>query len=246
MKKLVIYTTAGYPDKNFTTDLALSLADAGVDALELGVAFSDPVADGVIIEKANQIALRNGFKLSDVFDISSAIADKIDTMWMGYFNPFYQYGFDNLIEKASSLGVSGLIIPDLPYEEAALYDELFAKNSVANISFVAPTDSEERIKKIISDAQKFIYLVAYTGITGSGKNEDLSQIIENIRKYTTTPIYIGFGVNEKTAKERIKGVDGVIVGSALVDILLDDSISLSERMSRACVLCKNIKEIINS
>lgn len=246
MKKLVIYTTTGYPDKNFTIDLALSLADVGVDAIELGVAFSDPVADGAVIERANQIALKNGFKLSDTFEVSRAISDKIDTLWMGYYNPFYQYGFENLVKKAAELGVSGLIIPDLPYEEAILHDDIFRANAISNISFVAPTDSDERIKKIISDAEKFIYLVAYTGITGSGKDEDLSQIIENIRKYTTTPVYVGFGVNEKTARERIKGADGVIVGSALVNILLDETMALSDRLKKATELSKNIKEIINS
>ncbi|OHD93245.1 MAG: tryptophan synthase subunit alpha, partial [Sulfuricurvum sp. RIFOXYD2_FULL_44_160] len=138
MKQLVAYITAGYPDKNFTVDLALALGENGVDTLELGVPFSDPVADGPVIEAANQRALEAGFRFADILDISEAIAPKIDTLWMGYFNPFYQYGMEKLLERAQTLGVNGLIIPDVPYEEAKNYHNLFESRGLANITFVAP------------------------------------------------------------------------------------------------------------
>ncbi len=125
MKQLVAYITAGYPDKNFTIDLALALGENGVDTLELGVPFSDPVADGPVIEAANQRALEAGFRFADILDISEVIAPKIDTLWMGYFNPFYQYGMEKLLDSAKMLGVNGLIIPDVPYEEAKAYHESF-------------------------------------------------------------------------------------------------------------------------
>ena len=246
MKQLVAYITSGYPEKSFSIDLALALGESGVDSIELGVPFSDPVADGPVIERANFISLENGFRFSDILDISQEIASKVDTLWMGYFNPFYQHGMERLLPEAARFGVSGLIIPDVPHEEAIKYSELFRQNQVANIGFVAPTDSAERIKDIVSDAQKFIYLVAYAGITGSGQSEDLQATIHSIRQYSDTPVYVGFGVNEKTAQEKIKGVDGVIVGSAFVNILLQDNLNYSQKINECSTLARNIKSIINS
>jgi tryptophan synthase alpha chain len=246
MKKLVAYITSGYPEKSFSIDLALALGENGVDTLELGVPFSDPVADGPLIEKANHKALELGFKFEHLKEISKSIAPHIDTLWMGYFNSFYQQNLEKLIPFASDIGVNGLIIPDLPHEEAFLYKDLFSNNDVANISFVAPTDSEERIKEVVSHAQKFIYMVAYTGITGSGVTEDLQPFLSSIKKYTTTPVYVGFGVNAKTAKDKVKGSDGVIVGSAFIDILLREELSYSQKIAQCSELSKIIKNEINT
>jgi len=246
MKNLVAYITSGYPEKNFTIDLALALGENGVDTLELGVPFSDPVADGPAIENANHKALALGFKFKDLLEISKVIAPKVDTLWMGYFNSFYQQDIHKLIPHAKALGVNGLIIPDLPDEEALAYKELFDTNDMANISFVAPTDSQERIAQIVKDAQKFIYMVAYTGITGSGVAEDLQPFLADIKKFTQTSVYVGFGVNEKTAKAKVQGADGVIVGSAFINILLDDKFSLTQKITACSQLAKNIKEQINS
>jgi len=245
VKHLVAYITAGYPDKNFTIDLALALGENGVDTLELGVPFSDPVADGPIIEKANHRSLEAGFRFADILEISDVIAPKIDTLWMGYFNPFYQYGMEKLLDRAQKSGVNGLIIPDVPFEEALAYKDLFKSRNLANITFVAPTDGEERIAKITADSDKFIYLVAYAGITGSGASEDLSSILDMIKRQSQTPVYVGFGVNEQTAKEKVQGADGVIVGSAIVQVLLDDSTSLSQKITRCCDITNTIKNLIN-
>lgn len=246
MKKLVAYITSGYPDKSFTIDLALALGESGVDTLELGVPFSDPVADGPLIERASHRALELGFKFKDILDISKAVAPKVDTLWMGYFNSFYQQDMSRLIPLAREIGVGGMIIPDLPHEEALAYSELFDTNNMSNISFVAPTDSDKRIEKIVKDAKKFIYMVAYTGITGSGSAEDLQPFLSSIKKYTKTPVYVGFGVNQKTAKDKVKGADGVIVGSAFVDILLKDNLDHKQKIHECCELAKIIKEKINS
>ncbi len=246
MKKLVAYITSSLPNKNFTIDLILNLKEAGVDLIELGVPFSDPVADGVIIEKANQIALANGFKINDIFEISQNVAKEIDTLWMGYFNPFYHKGVEFFLQKAKELSVSGFIIPDLPYEEALPYKKLFNEYSIDLIDFVAPTDTKERIEKITQNSTKFIYLVAYAGITGAGTKEDLTQIIKNIKNSTKTPIYVGFGVNEKTAKEKAKDVDGVIVGSTFVKELLREDLTSKEKIDKIKGLAKIIKEEINS
>jgi tryptophan synthase alpha chain len=246
LKELVGYITAGFPDTGFTKDLALSLKEAGVDKLELGIPFSDPVADGPVIEKANLKALQNGFKLSDVFEISEEISKKIDTFWMGYFNSFYHKGFENLVAKAKEFGTKGFIIPDLPHEEAKAYKHTMQNSNLSLISFVAPTDENFRVKELVKNAEGFIYLVAYAGITGSGANEDLSAILEQIKQNTQTPVFVGFGVDEKSAKEKVKGADGVIVGSAFVKILLDESLAPSEKIKSICEKASIIKEKINS
>ena len=245
MKKLVAYITSGYPEKSFSIDLALALGENGVDTLEFGVPFSDPVADGPLIEKANHKALELGFKFNDLLDISRIVAPKVDTLWMGYFNSFYQQNMDKLLPLAKELKVNGLIIPDLPHEEALRYQKSFSDNDLANISFVAPTDSESRIKEVVSQAQKFIYMVAYTGITGSGKAEDLQPFLYSIKKYTQTPVYVGFGVNAKTAKDKVMGADGVIVGSAFIDILLKEDLSYTQKIAQCCELSNLIKNEIN-
>jgi tryptophan synthase alpha chain len=246
MKKLVGFITASLPSNNFTVDLALSMKEAGVDTLELGIPFSDPVADGPVIEKASLMALQNGFKLKDLFEVTSQIAPKMDTLWMGYMNPFFHYGLEKFLAKGQEYGIQGSIIPDLPHEESEPFKALFAKYDQTIIDFVAPTDSLKRIESIAKNSQKFIYMVAYAGTTGSGISEDLTEVIANIRATTSTPIYLGFGVDEKTAKEKAIGVDGVIVGSAFVKHLIDDSLSNNEKMKKITQIAKNIKETINS
>lgn len=247
MKKLVAYITAALPDREFTIDLALALGASGVDSLELGVPFSDPVADGPIIEHANLLALQKGFSLQDLYEITKKISPSIDTLWMGYLNPFHKVGFEQICQKAKSLGVSGLIIPDVPFEESAPFEEQCLQNDLALIRFIAPTLGTSRIATIAPMARKFIYLVAYAGITGSGREEPLSPLIEEIRAINPEiPLYLGFGVNEHNAKEKSKEVDGVIVGSALVKVLLDERLTNTQKMTTICALAKSIKESINS
>jgi tryptophan synthase alpha chain len=244
-KKLVGFITASLPENNFTVDLALSMQEAGVDTLELGIPFSDPVADGPVIEKASLKALENGFTLDDLFEITSQIAPKMDTLWMGYMNPYFHYGMEKFLAKGQEYNIQGSIIPDLPFEESSAFKDLFAKYDQTIIDFVAPTDSLDRIKKITADSKKFIYMVAYAGITGSGTSEDLTKVIDNVRSCTDTPLYIGFGVDQNTAKEKAVGVDGVIVGSAFVKKLIDDSLSNSEKIKSICEIAKEIKQKIN-
>ena len=214
MKQLVAYITAGFPDVSFSLDAIGALKEAGVDKLELGIPFSDPMADGPVIEKANFEALKKGFKMQMLFDISAKVGSDIETYWMGYFNPFHKRGIEAFAKEANACHVKGFIIPDLPYEEANVYTPIMQSHELAMITFVAPTDSKERIAKIVSSAQGFIYLVAYAGITGAKASEDLTQTIASIKEYSQTPLFVGFGVNEATAKERVRGADGVIVGSA--------------------------------
>ena len=246
MKKLVAYITSSYPDKNFTIDLSLSLRDSGVDLIELGLPFSDPVADGVVIEKASRLSLKNGYKFDDVLDISKVVAKEIPTLFMGYFNSFYAKGLENSIKIAKELGIYGFIIPDLPYEEALIYNDLFTQNCIYNIRFIAPTHDKHRIDLISKNSKGFIYLISYMGITGSNKSQELKSLIKHIRKSSKTPIYVGFGVDESSAKSRVEGADGVIVGSAFIKILLDERLNFSEKMKMICSKASVIKDKINS
>jgi len=245
MKQLVAYITCAYPDENFTEDLILSLKEHGVDFIELGIPFSDPVADGPVIEKANLLSLKNGFKIENLFNVSKKTGGQIDTFWMGYFNPFYKKGLDICMDKAQDYGIKGFIIPDLPHEESKKYKKVFQDTQVSFIDFVAPTDDEQRIQTIVKNAKEFIYLVAYAGITGSGKDENLTTVINNIRKYSDTKVFLGFGVDEKTAKEKSKNVDGVIVGSAFVKILLDEYLTNIQKIDKISKLASLIKDEIN-
>ncbi len=245
MKKLVAYITSGYPSIDFSSDLIYALKDSGVDTIELGIPFSDPVADGEIIQLANLKSLQNGFRMDELFELSNRVCKDIDSYWMGYFNSFYHKGFDFFVSKAKEAKLKGFIIPDLPYEETIEYlDKL---NGIELISFVAPTDSQERIAKITKNSKGFIYLVAYSGITGASKESlNLNEIISYIRDSSKTPIYLGFGITRENAKEKAKNVDGVIVGSAFIKILLNDRLTNSEKLSRISTLSKEIKEEINS
>jgi tryptophan synthase alpha chain len=164
---------------------------------------------------------------------------------MGYFNPFYHKGMETFIEEANRAGVNGFIIPDLPFEEAKPYKPLIEEAGLNLIDFIAPTDSKARIEQVVTDAKKFIYLVAYAGITGAGKSEDLQGIISDIKTFTETPVYVGFGVDQNTAKKKAKNVDGVIVGSAFVKVLLDESISDSQKITNIANIAREIKEKIN-
>ena len=246
MKQLVAYVTTGFPSVEFTVDAALALKEAGVDTLELGIPFSDPVADGPVIEEANLKALQHGFTMRQLLEVSRRIAPHIETLWMGYFNPFYHKGMDLFIKEADDADVKGFIIPDLPFEEAQPYKPAINEAGLDLIDFIAPTDPKERIARIASQATRFIYLVAYAGITGAAHEEDLSHTVSTIKEYTQTPVYVGFGVTPETAERKAQGVDGVIVGSAFIKTLLDDTLTQTQKITRMAQTARIIKEKINT
>ncbi|MFP4331715.1 MAG: tryptophan synthase subunit alpha [Campylobacterales bacterium] len=245
MKKLVSYITASLPDREFSIDLIHGLKEAGSDIVELGMPFSDPVADGPVIEEANLRAIKAGFKLEDIFYITEKTKD-VDIAWMGYLNPFIRKGFDYFLDGAKKSGAKAFIIPDMPYEEVSIVAPMCENSGVELVSFIAPTHSEKRIETIAKNSRFFIYLVAFAGITGASKDSDLSSIIEHIKRYSSTPIYLGFGVNRDNAKQKAKNVDGVIVGSAFVKYLIDESLTNSEKINKITRLSLELKERINS
>lgn len=245
MKKLVSFITASLPEREFSIEAINTLKESGSDIIELGIPFSDPVADGPVIEEASLKALKNGFKMEDIFYITKSVKD-IDIAWMGYLNPFLRKGFDFFLEGAKSSGCKAFIIPDMPYEEVDIVAPMCKQSGIDLVSFIAPTHGKERAELIAKNARYFIYLVAFAGITGAQKESDLDDLITNIRGVTDTPVYLGFGVNEKNAKEKCKNVDGVIVGSAYMRVLIDDSLTRSEKLAKISALSREIKEQINS
>lgn len=222
-KAFIAFLTAGDPDADSTVKYVLEMEKAGADLVEIGIPFSDPTAEGVVIQDANIRALRNGMTTDGVFEIVRRIREQsqIPLCFMTYGNPVFHYGYERFFAKCEELGVDGIIIPDLPFEEKAEVEEPAAAHNVALISMIAPT-SEERIQSIAKEAKGFIYVVSSMGVTGvrSEIKTDLASIVESIRKVTNVPCAIGFGISTPEQAKNMAAVsDGSIVGSAIVKII---------------------------
>ncbi len=222
-KLLSIYFTAGYPNLNDTVNIILKLQNSGVDMIEIGLPFSDPLADGPTIQDSSTQAIKNGMNTNVLFEQLEGIRDKVSIplIIMGYFNPILQFGVEEFCKKCNEIGIDGLIIPDLPidyYEEN--YKVIFEKYEIYNMFLIAPQTSDERIKKIDSISKGFIYMVSSSSITGSKDSFSSEQIhyFERIEKMNLkTPRIIGFGVgSNKTFEATIKYSKGAIIGSAFI------------------------------
>lgn len=220
-KWLIPFFTAGYPSARQTIELAKVAEDSGSDLVELGMPFSDPLADGPEIQHSSQIALRNGMNLSGVFSIAESIRSKSDLplILMGYFNPILAYGIDRFARQAGSSGVDGFIIPDLPVTEAGPFLGVAKENGLSVIFLVAPTTTEQRLKAIDSACTDFVYVVTVTGVTGTGRKfgSETDAYLRHLRKSLRKPFVAGFGVSSaSTARALAKQADGVVIGSALM------------------------------
>lgn len=216
------YSVLGYPNRQASLDVVKSLVEAGADLLELGVPFSDPLADGPTIQAATQKSLENGTTLRDCLAMTSELRQQgYDTpaVMMGYINPMLAYGLEQFVADAAGAGVDGFIVPDLPPEEAAELEALCDQHQLALIYLLAPTSTPERIKLVADKSKGFIYLVSLTGVTGA-RNEisaGLAQFVARVREATSLPLAVGFGIgNGEQAQLVGQLADGVIVGSALV------------------------------
>lgn len=222
-KALSIFLTSGFPDKNKFANLSLDIFDAGADILEIGMPFSDPIADGNVIQKSSQHSLNNGINISKTFDYVRRIREVSSKpiVLMGYANPILAYGKNKFINDAYHSGVSGLIIPDLPIDEQNIFLETNT-NNLDIISLVAPTTPVSRIKFIDEYSTGFVYCVSINGITGKNSNKVLNNNYLSIIKSTITKskIMVGFGIsNSRDAKKVIPYCDGIIVGSAIIKSL---------------------------
>lgn len=226
-KGLITYVTAGYPDLDATVELAAAMDGAGTDLIELGIPFSDPVADGPVIQQAAQGALASGVRLSSIMRTAARIRSKTDIplIFMTYYNPVLQYGLDRFVEHSATSGIDGLIVPDLPREEAGPLLEGCRKEGVALIPLVAPTTTPERMEMICRDAEGFVYCVSVTGVTGARKeiDTDVANFTTGVRKYTHLPLALGFGISGPQLGARFsKYCDAVVVGSAIVNLVLQN------------------------
>lgn len=222
-KAFIGFLTAGDPTPDCTVNYILEMERAGADLIEIGIPFSDPTAEGVVIQDANIRALKNGMTTELAFDIVRQVREKsqIPLAFMTYANPVFHYGYDKFFAKCEELGVDAIIIPDMPYEERLEMEEPANAHNVALISMIAPT-SEERIQKIAAEAKGFIYVVSSMGVTGvrSEIKTDLGAIVESIRKVTDVPCAVGFGISTPEQAQAMAAVsDGAIVGSAIVKII---------------------------
>ena len=221
----IAYVTAGDPDLATTEKLVPALAEAGADIIELGVPFSDPLADGPTIQAASQRALDKGTTLTKIFESVEKIrkSSQVPICLMSYFNPIFYYGEEKFVKKCRQVGVDGVIIPDLPPEEAGAFIESAKKNDLATIFFMSPTTREDRVKKVAKQSTGFIYYVSVTGVTGARKKLSSSYMnqIKLAKKYAETPVCVGFGISDaKQVKKVSQHADGVIVGSAIVNEIL--------------------------
>ncbi|MBQ6099722.1 MAG: tryptophan synthase subunit alpha [Methanobrevibacter sp.] len=222
-KAFIGFLTAGDPTCEKTVEYILAMEEAGCDLIEIGIPFSDPMAEGVVIQDANVRALKHNTTTDDVFDIVEKVRAKTDVpiVFLTYINPVFFYGYEKFFKRCNDLGIDGIISPDLPFEEKGEIKDIALKNDVDVISLIAPT-SKERIQKIASDATGFIYIVSSLGVTGmrSEIKTDLNAIIKDIRDVTDLPLAVGFGINTPEQATQIGQIaDGVIVGSAIVKII---------------------------
>lgn len=222
-KALITFVTAGDPDLETTEKLVLEMFDKGADIIELGIPFSDPIAEGVTIQRASLRSLNNGTNLTKVFDVVKRIREKTDKplLFMMYLNTIYVYGTERFFNECKEYGIDGVIIPDMPYEERDEVLEYSEKSGVVNINLVAPT-SHGRIKEIASNSKGFLYCVSSTGVTGtrSSFTTNFDEFFGTIKQYATCPCAVGFGIsNPEQAKKMSSYCDGVIVGSAVVKLI---------------------------
>ena len=225
-KLLSIYVTAGFPEKDATAEILLTLANNGVDFIELGMPFSDPIADGPVIQAASQKALDNGITMNDIFDVLKKVRQKSDIpiLLMGYINPVMRYSLDEFIQKSAEVKVDGFILPDWPLEENREYIAQLKKNDLDLIHLIAPNTPKERIVQIDQNSTSFIYCVAYTGVTGQDSQitTKTTEFLTHLKSSLTHPFIVGFGVkSHDDFLKYTKYANGVIVGTKFIRLLQD-------------------------
>lgn len=223
-KAFIPFVTGGDPDIETTERLVLAMVDAGADIIEIGVPFSDPIAEGVVIQEASQRALAAGCTVDKLFDMVARLRQKgveIPLLFMGYGNSVYGYGAERFLQRCLDSGVDGLILPDVPFEERGEFADLLEQFGITQISMVAPT-SQKRARAIAREAKGFLYCVSSLGVTGvrAQLSNQIGEIIALAKEETDTPCAIGFGISTPAqARDMAKLADGVIVGSAIVKLV---------------------------
>ena len=246
-KALIAFVTCGDPDLDTTKAIVRSMASNGVDLIELGIPFSDPTAEGPVIQGANVRALKAGTTTDKIFDMVESIRDDVDIpmVFMTYANVVFSYGTDRFLDRCVKTGIKGLILPDVPFEEKEDFAPACEKHDMCLISMVAPT-SHERIAMIAKESKGFLYVVSSLGVTGTRSKitTDIGSITEAIKKVTDTPCAVGFGIsNPQQAKDMSKKADGVIIGSAIVRLVAEHGRDSAKPVGE---FVKSVKEAMRS
>lgn len=246
-KAFIAFITAGYPSLAATGKLICELERSGVDIIELGVPFSDPLADGTTIQRASERSLKNGTRLLDIICLTKSIRRtcKIPIVLMSYFNPIYAYGLKRFVKDAHNSGVDGVIISDMPPEESGELSGYAAQYDFAMIFLAAPTSTAKRLALIAKASKGFIYYVSLTGVTGARKElpKDIAAGLRRIKTLTRKPLCVGFGISTpKQAEALSKIADGIIVGSAIVKVI-EANIGSKNLVSRVGKFVKGFADI---
>jgi tryptophan synthase alpha chain len=235
-KALIAYVTVGYPSLDATLKVVPRLARSGADIVELGIPFSDPLADGITIQKASFQALQNGVTPETCLEVARQLREKTDLplVFMTYYNPIFSYGLKEFVAECARSGIDGLIVPDLPPEEGVELQAITQAAGLDLIYLLAPNSSEERIRLVAKRSRGFIYLVSVTGVTGARENlpADLAAFVARVRKVTRQPLCVGFGISRpEQAKSIASLADGIIVGSRLIQLMAEDeSLASAQRL----------------
>jgi tryptophan synthase alpha chain len=222
---LVVYLTAGDPDLATTRDIALAAIDNGTDVIELGVPFSDPLADGPVIQRASERAVGKGTRLTDVLGLSKelrAARPQAGIILFSYLNPVLRLGLKDFCAQAADAGADGVLLTDMIVEEAAEYLEAMHANKLAPVFLAAPTSPDARLKAIADNSQGFVYAISRTGITGtqSSLTDDAAQVVRRLRQFTKLPIALGFGISNAAHVKTVgEFADAAVVGSAIVQLI---------------------------
>ena len=244
---LIPYLMAGDPDLATTRALILEMEKSGADIIEIGAPFSDPLADGPTIQKAALRSLKNHTSIADVLGLVAEVRreSKIPLILMTYYNLIFKYGEERFVTDAVAAGLDGLILPDLPPEEAGTLMPLAKKAGLDTIFLLAPTSTSDRIKLVTKVSQGFVYYVSLTGVTGArtGLQQSIAESLQKIKAITDKPIAVGFGIStpEQAAQVTHWGADGVIVGSALVKVI-EENIGNAELVHHAAAFVKSLKQ----
>jgi tryptophan synthase alpha chain len=227
-KALIAYVTAGYPDIETTPEIVRVLAENGCDIIELGIPFSDPLADGATIQKASYQALQRGITPEACLKLAADISDRITCplVFMTYYNPVYNYGLEDFCQDCQECSIAGLIVPDLPPDEGSQLGEIAAGHDLDLIYLLPPNSTDERIKLVADSSNGFVYLVSLTGVTGARDElpTALEEFIGRVRAKTDKPLCVGFGISTpEHARDIAAMADGVIVGSKILQLVEEDS-----------------------
>lgn len=246
-KALIPFITAGDPDLRTTMDLALEMENAGADIIELGIPYSDPIADGPVIQASSARALENGTKIKNIMETVKKIRKKsnIPLVYLVYYNSIFKYGITNFMEESRDAGVDGVIVPDLPLEERKELYEITQKSGIALIPLVAPA-SRERIKSITEKGEGFVYCVSSNGVTGARTKlpDNVKAYLDTVSEFTEMPRALGFGISgPEMAKEYKDYCDAIIIGSALIQKIAESS-SHAEAVKNAACFISEVKEAL--